>query len=75
MVRKLAAATKITPFVPKKVKISVNENEEKDKKEKPEETKDEDEEDQCKTILSELPTPSKLAGYKLNAIDFEKVEW
>jgi len=42
------------------------------KKKQEEENKDEDEEDQCKKIISELPLPSKLAGYKLNSIDFEK---
>jgi len=71
-VKKISASVTVPHFTPKKVKISVNENEEKEKAKQQEETKDEDEEDQSKKILSELPAPSKLAGYKLTAIDFEK---
>jgi len=69
---KIATSITVPHFTPKKVKISTNENEEKEKQKQQEESKDEDEEDLCKRILSELPAPSKLAGYKLNAIDFEK---
>jgi len=67
--KKISNSFSTPTFVPKKVKISVNENEEKDKKQ---DVADEDEEETCKRILSELPVPSKFAGYKLDAIDFEK---
>lgn len=60
----------VPDFVPKKVKINVEEKE-TDKNKQPE-LPDEDEEDKCKQILGELPSPSKLAGYRMNPIDFEK---
>jgi len=60
----------VPEFQPKKgIKISTNENEEKERQERA--LNDEDE-IQIKRIISELPSPSKLAGYRLNPIEFEK---
>jgi len=67
--KKALPSITVPTFMPKKVKISVNENEEKDKKE---EANDEDEDDLSSKIIGELPPPSKLAGYKMDAVDFEK---
>ena len=58
----------IPDFTPKKVKI--NTDEKKDEKDQPEEDMDEDV--QADKILTELPPPAKMVGYKLNPIDFEK---
>jgi len=69
VITKMLSGVSVPLFTPKKVKIQVTENEEKDKQEAPQ---DEDEEDLSKRILSELPAPSKLAGYALKPVDFEK---
>jgi len=59
----------VPEFSPKKgVKISADDKEEKERLER---GGDEDE-DKIKKILSELPHPSKLAGYRLTPIEFEK---
>lgn len=62
----------VPEFVPKKgVKINTNENEAENKSNEAN-ARTEDEDDSFKRITSELPSPSSLAGYRLNPIDFEK---
>lgn len=59
----------VPEFTPKKgVKISTNDQEAQEAKQQAEE----DESDTANKILSELPPPSKLAGYRMSPIDFEK---
>lgn len=59
----------VPDFTPKKgVKISSNDAEEKERQEQ----KVEDDDDVTKRLLTELPSPGTLAGYRLSPIDFEK---
>lgn len=68
--KKVLDTVEIKPFVPKSgVKIAVNEAEAEEQAKDLSGVFDEDE---IKKIAATLPEPSTLAGYRLNAIEFEK---
>lgn len=63
--RKALEDFEVPEFVPKSgVKIQINEND-------PAPTESDDPED-VESIVASLPTPSSLAGFRLNPVDFEK---
>ncbi|GAM28031.1 hypothetical protein SAMD00019534_112070 [Acytostelium subglobosum LB1] len=70
-ITKMALDTIVPEFTPKKVKISTNENEQQQQQQQQTQQMDGDD-DQTDKILSEIPQPNELAGYKINAISFEK---
>lgn len=68
--KKVLDTVEIKPFVPKSgVKIAANEAE---AEEQAKDLSGAFDEDEIKKIAATLPEPSTLAGYRLNAIEFEK---
>ncbi|EAL72486.1 ubiquitin activating enzyme E1 [Dictyostelium discoideum AX4] len=71
VIQKQAANVIVPDFTPKKVKIQTSENEPAPSS-NTQQAGGDAEDDQCDTILSQLPQPSEMAGYKINSIQFEK---
>eukprot|EP00164_Ancoracysta_twista_P001544 GFYU01002025.1.p1 GENE.GFYU01002025.1~~GFYU01002025.1.p1 ORF type:complete len:1022 (+),score=376.66 GFYU01002025.1:139-3066(+) len=64
--KQVVADTMVPEFTPKSgVKIQVNENEQQP-------SSGDDDDEVCSQILKDLPTPSDLAGFRLNPVEFEK---
>lgn len=71
VILKALSQVTVPQFVPKKgVKINTDENAKEEKKEQ--EIVTDDDEDLVKRLLDEIPPATKLAGFKMNIIDFEK---
>jgi ubiquitin-activating enzyme E1 len=70
IIKKALSHVAVPEFVPKKgIKINTDENA-KDEKKEPEPVEDDD--DTARKLIEEIPPPSKLSGFKLNVIEFEK---
>jgi ubiquitin-activating enzyme E1 len=73
--RKVVAAVEVPGFKPKAgVRIAKDDAEAKKMQEEEEQSAGSSEEHEAKVkqVISELPKPSSLAGYRLNAVEFEK---
>eukprot|EP01132_Coremiostelium_polycephalum_P008603 gene8603-10590_t len=73
-IKKMAADVIVPDFVPKKVKIEVSEQDKQQLSQQQQNNSSDvgAEDDASDKILSQLPHPSELVGYKVNAIQFEK---
>ncbi|KYQ94030.1 ubiquitin activating enzyme E1 [Tieghemostelium lacteum] len=77
LIKKTATDIIVPDFTPKKVKIHTTEREEINAKQQQQQQQQSNlnenaEDEECDKVLSLLPTPSSMAGYKINSISFEK---